>query len=68
MIKNFFNKIRFFFLCLNLTLKGGEEDMVYVYVTLIVAGRRTFKQVPTTVKEEVKNELIAMELSKLVEE
>lgn len=36
--------------------------MVTIYITLIVAGRRTFAQVPKTLKEAVKADLEAMGL------
>lgn len=59
-----FRKIYLFFL---LCMKGDEKDMVAVYVALIVAGRRTYSQVPVTLKQQVKEELIALDLSHLVE-
>lgn len=62
-MKNLINSIRFFFYI----LKGGE-DMVVVYCTLIVAGKRTFASVPMTLKEKVKEALIAMDLSDLITE
>ena len=37
--------------------------MVTIYVTLIVAGRRTFDQVPKVLKELVKADLEAMGLN-----
>jgi hypothetical protein len=42
-------------------IKGGE-DMVFVYVTLIIHSRRTFDQVPDILKEAVKAELLAIGL------
>ena len=36
--------------------------MVTIYITLIVAGRRTFDQVPKALKEVVKADLEAMGL------
>ena len=36
--------------------------MVFVYVTLIIHGRRTFEQVPDTLKEAVRAELLAIGL------
>lgn len=36
--------------------------MVTIYITLIVAGRRTFAQVPKSLKEAVKADLEAMGL------
>ena len=46
-------------------LKGGVE-MVVVYVALIVAGRKTYSQVPAILKDAVKAELIALDLEELV--
>lgn len=40
--------------------------MVVVYVALIVAGRKTFAQVPDILKEKVKAELEALDLGDLV--
>ncbi len=37
--------------------------MVAIYVTLIVAGRRTYDSVPTSLKPAVKEELEALSLS-----
>lgn len=36
--------------------------MVALYVALIIAGRRTFAQVPTRYKEYVKEDLLALGL------
>ena len=41
--------------------------MVVVYVALIVAGRKKFADVPAILKENVKAELIALELGELAE-
>jgi len=42
--------------------------MVVVYVALIVAGRKTYTQVPAILKEAVKAELIALDLEELTVE
>lgn len=42
--------------------------MVVVYVALIVAGRKTYAQVPAILKEAVKAELIALDLEELTVE
>lgn len=42
--------------------------MVVVYVALIIAGRKTFAEVPAILKDKVKAELIALDLSDLVTE
>ncbi|MFB9327009.1 CD1375 family protein [Paenibacillus aurantiacus] len=51
-------------LLLLLILKMGGITMaiIDVYVTLIIAGRRTFVQVPASLKPAVKTELEAMGL------
>lgn len=40
--------------------------MVAVYAALIIAGRRTFKQVPDSLKAKVAEELTALDLSDLI--
>lgn len=42
--------------------------MVAVYVALIIAGRRTYKQVPAPLKAKVAEELIALDLADLIVE
>ena len=46
---------------------GGTNEMVVVYVALIVAGRKKFADVPAILKEKVKAELIALDLGDLTE-
>lgn len=58
----------FFFLYILIKLKGGENDMAMCYVTCIVAGKRTFKQVPKFLKAEVRELLVSMGLEDLVVE
>lgn len=45
-------------------MRGGDAIMaiVTVYVTLIIAGRRTYDQVPATLKTSVETELTALGL------
>ena len=50
--------MRFFLFCI---WKGGE-DMVALYVCLIINGRRKFKQVPKRYQEAVKADLLALGL------
>lgn len=66
-IKTLVNLNRVFFLYIYLYLKGGES-MAMCYVTCIVAGLRTYKQVPKFLKEQVKELLIGMDLEELVTE
>ncbi|MFD0712306.1 CD1375 family protein [Paenibacillus sp. GCM10027626] len=56
MVVNIFIRLLLFF------LKGGEETMVTVYVTLIIKGAKTYEQVPANLKPAVKAELEVMEL------
>jgi hypothetical protein len=49
------------------TIMRGGIDMVIVYVALIIAGRKTYAQVPAILKEAVKEELIALDLAELTE-
>lgn len=67
-MKNLIDRIRFFFYCIKVSLEGGEFDMAMCYVTCIVAGVRTYKQVPNFLKAKVKELLIAMDLGELVKE
>ena len=66
-MKNLINKIRFFCYIKFYEL-GGGNDMAMCYVTCIIAGVRTFKQVPQFLKAKVKELLIAMDLEELVVE
>lgn len=42
--------------------------MAAVYVALIIKGLRTYSSVPVTLKEQVKDMLIALELEDLIDE
>lgn len=41
--------------------------MAVIYVTLIVKGKKTFAQVPATLKEQVREILIDLEVPELAE-
>jgi hypothetical protein len=43
------------------------EDMAVVYATLIIKGKKTFAQVPDTLKEQVRQILIDLECPELAE-
>lgn len=66
-MKNLINNIRFFFYIKFYKL-GGGNDMAMCYVTCIIAGVRTFKQVPQFLKAKVKDLLVAMDLEELAVE
>ena len=43
------------------------EDVAVVYATLIIKGRKTFADVPDTLKEQVRQILIDLDLPELAE-
>ena len=51
-----------------LKLKGGEIIMAIIYATLIIKGAKTFKDVPVTLKEQVRQVLIDLEMEHLIVE
>lgn len=55
------------FLCRKI-LRKEEQEMVAIYVALIIKGKRTYAQVPAKLKEPVKQMLIDLELEELVQE
>lgn len=57
-----------FFLLNKLKCERGCNDMAMCYVTCIVAGTRTYEQVPRFLKAKVKELLISMELEDLLPE
>ena len=58
---------RLFIYILNNFTKG-DDNMAMCYFTVIVAGKRTFKQVPLFLKEQVRELLLAAELEELIVE
>lgn len=49
--------------------KDKEEiEMAVVYATLIIKGKRVFHAIPTTIKRQVADVLIDMELEELIDE
>lgn len=45
-----------------------KEDMAIIYATLIVKGKKNFKDVPERIKEQVRQVLIDIESEHLIEE
>lgn len=45
----------------------GVIDLATIYTTLIVKGYKTFSEVPEILQEEVRNQLIALELGHLAQ-
>ena len=62
--KRFLSNIRLF----HFIMKGGVVDMAMVYALLIVKGKKTFAEVPETLKEQVREILIDMECEHLITE
>lgn len=59
---------RLLFFILKLIVRKEDEIMIVVYATLIIKGRKTFTQVPDTIKEEVRDYLVALDCENLVYE
>lgn len=49
-------------------MKGGEGVMAIIYATLIIREAKTFKQVPNTLKAQVRQVLIDLEMEELIVE
>ena len=45
-----------------------KESIAVIYATLIVKGKKTYKQVPDKIKPQVKQVLIDLECEDLIEE
>lgn len=43
------------------------NNMAVIYVALIIKGKRTFSSVPDTIKEQVRQLLIDLELEELID-
>lgn len=48
--------------------RKGVENMAVIYVALIIKGKRTYESVPATLKAQVKEMLIDLELESLITE
>lgn len=60
-------------ICVVLTINNNKwrkekKDMAVIYATLIIKGTRTIESVPATLKPQVKQILIDLELPELAEE
>ena len=61
------NNIRLFLI--NLLLKKGEKDMLaFLWANQIILGKKTFKQVPAKLKEQVREILIDAGCEDLIDE
>jgi len=48
-------------------LKKEVEEMAVVYATLIIKGKKTINDVPATIRDQVKEILLDMDLPELAE-
>ncbi|MED0670656.1 hypothetical protein P4S95_10625 [Aneurinibacillus aneurinilyticus] len=49
-------------------LEGGEQTMALIATTLIVRGKMAFSEVPTTLKDQVRQMLNDIDMDQLIEE
>ena len=47
--------------------RKGVRDVAVIYATLIIKGNKTFADVPTLIKDDVRDLLIALDLGVLAE-
>lgn len=57
----------FFNLIIKLFFRKDVQNMAVIYATLIVNGAKTYEQVPDTLKEQVKQVLIDLDMPQLAE-
>lgn len=55
-------------LLLFLLLRKEVDTMAVIYATLIVKGRKTFRQVPDKIKDRVRQVLVDLECEELITE
>ena len=55
-------------LLLFLLLRKEVDTMAVIYATLIVKGRKTFRQVPDKIKDQVRQVLVDLECEELIKE
>ena len=55
-------------LLLFLLLRKEVDTMAVIYATLIVKGRKTFRQVPDKIKDQVRQVLVDLECDELITE
>jgi hypothetical protein len=48
--------------------KEGKDIMAMIYATLIIKGKKTFAQVPATLKQQVRQILIDLDCEHLIVE
>ena len=55
-------------LLLFLLLRKEVDTMAVIYATLIVKGRKTFREVPDKIKDQVRQVLVDLECEELITE
>ena len=55
-------------LLLLILLRKEVDTMAVIYATLIVKGRKTFRQVPDKIKDQVRQVLVDLECEELITE
>ena len=55
-------------LIIKLFFRKDVQIMAIIYATLIVKGKKTFSEVPGTIKEQVKQVLIDIDCAELTQE
>lgn len=55
-------------LLLFLLFRKEVDTMAVIYATLIVKGRKTFRQVPDKIKDQVRQVLVDLECEELITE
>lgn len=56
-----------FNLIIKIFFRKDVKEMAVVYATLIIKGKKTFAEVPDTIKEQVKQVLIDLDCGELAE-
>jgi len=56
------------YLLLKFLLRKDVNEMAVVYATLIIKGKKTFKEVPDLIKDQVRQVLIDLECEELAVE
>ena len=56
------------YLLLKFLLRKDVNEMAVIYATLIIKGKKTFKEVPDLIKDQVKQVLIDLECEELAVE
>lgn len=58
---------KFKFWLLNTIFRKDKKVMVVIYATLIIRGSKTLSEVPTTIRDKVKQMLIDLDCPELAE-